>query len=84
MAKGAKVVKAFNTLAVAILANNPREEVGNRVIFIPGDNEAAKMIVIDLFEGLGFAGVDPGSLAASKIQQIGDPLMSKNLIQLRK
>jgi len=74
MAKGAKVVKAFNTLAAATLASDPRVGAGNRVIFISGDDQGAKMTVLDLLENMGFAGVDLGGLGASKMQQFGGPL----------
>jgi predicted dinucleotide-binding enzyme len=82
MAKGAKVIKAFNTLEAATLAADPRECGGNRVIFISGDDEPAKKKVLSLLQGLGFSGVDLGNLAASKIQQFGEPLALKNFIQL--
>jgi 8-hydroxy-5-deazaflavin:NADPH oxidoreductase len=82
LAKGAKVVKAFNTFAAATLASDPRECGGNRVIFISGDDEAAKKRVLNLLKELGFAGVDLGNLAASKPQQAGGPLSAKNFIQL--
>jgi len=82
MAQGAKVVKAFNTLAAATLATDPRESGGNRVIFISGDDEGAKKKVLNLLKQLGFAGVDLGNLADSKIQQVGGPLVTKNFIQL--
>jgi 8-hydroxy-5-deazaflavin:NADPH oxidoreductase len=82
LARGAKVVKAFNTFAAATLASDPRECGGNRVIFISGDDEAAKKKVLNLLKELGFAGVDLGNLAAGKAQQPGGPLSGKNFIQL--
>jgi predicted dinucleotide-binding enzyme len=82
LAKGAKVVKAFNTFAAATLATDPRECGGNRVIFISGDDEAAKNKVLNLLKELGFAGVDLGNLADSKTQQPGGPLAGKNFILL--
>jgi 8-hydroxy-5-deazaflavin:NADPH oxidoreductase len=84
MAMGAKVVKAFNTVAAATLAADPRECGGNRVIFISGDDQGAKRKVLDLLESLGFAGIDLGSLETSKMQQFGSPLMSRNFIQLNR
>jgi predicted dinucleotide-binding enzyme len=39
---GAQVVKAFNTLTPAVLAANPRENGGQRVIFYSGNDHAAK------------------------------------------
>jgi predicted dinucleotide-binding enzyme len=83
LAKGAKVVKAFNTFAAATLAKDPRECGGNRVIFVSADDDAAKNKVLDLLGELGFTGVDLGNLAASKTQQPGGPLMAKTFIQLK-
>ncbi|ULH16445.1 NADPH-dependent F420 reductase [Deinococcus sp. KNUC1210] len=80
--KGARVVKAFNTIASAHLetqgdVNKPLDE--RRAIFIAGDDQAAKDVVTGLIEQLGFAAVDTGSLEDSKIQQPGTPIYGPDL-----
>jgi predicted dinucleotide-binding enzyme len=82
LAKGAIVVKAFNTIEAATLASDPKECGGNRVVFISGDDVSAKKIILDLLTKMGFAGIDLGTLAESKIQQVGGPLITKNFIKL--
>lgn len=81
---GAKVVKAFNTLFSATLAANPREAGGNRVIFISGDDQAAKVTVCEVIEKLGFAAIDLGTLAVGgRLQQFpGGPLAAINLVKI--
>jgi 8-hydroxy-5-deazaflavin:NADPH oxidoreductase len=79
---GARVVKAFNTLPVAIF-ERPREAGGRRVLFVSGDDDAAKKTVRALLDELGFTAIDLGSLRdGGAIQQAGGPLGGKNLIML--
>jgi 8-hydroxy-5-deazaflavin:NADPH oxidoreductase len=79
---GARVVKAFNTLPVAIF-ERPQEAGGRRVLFVSGDDAAAKRTVSELLEELGFAAIELGSLRdGGAIQQAGGPLGGKNLIML--
>ncbi len=82
---GAKVVKAFNTLLAAVLAANPQEAGGNRVIFYSGNDTEAKKQVLAIIDKIGFAGVDLGSLTeGGKLQQFpGGSLPTLNLIQLK-
>ncbi|GAB3776215.1 NAD(P)-binding domain-containing protein [Spirosoma horti] len=82
---GARVVKAFNTLDAAILAADPHEAGGQRVLFFSGDDTDAKKIVGQLIKAIGFAGIDLGGLiAGGKLQQFGGPLPTHNLIKLPK
>lgn len=82
-APGARVVKAGNTLPAALLAADPKEASGRRVLFISGDDEAAKMTVKEILEKVGFAIIDLGGLATGgKVQQADGPLASLNLIKL--
>lgn len=85
-AKGAKVVKAFNTLYAQVLAENPQVGGGNRVIFYSGNNDDAKDVVLDIINRIGFAGVDLGNLhEGGKLQRFpGGPLPTLNLIRLKK
>ncbi|KAA3439835.1 NADPH-dependent F420 reductase [Rufibacter hautae] len=82
---GSKVVKAFNTLLAAVLAANPQEEGGNRVIFYSGNDAEAKRTVLDLINRIGFAGVDLGTLnEGGRLQQFpGGPLPALNLVKLK-
>jgi hypothetical protein len=84
LASGARVVKAGNTLLAAVLASNPRQTGGSRVLFVCGDDDEAKAVVTQLFGELGFATVDLGTLAAgARLQQFpGGPLPTLNLIML--
>jgi predicted dinucleotide-binding enzyme len=80
---GARVVKAANTLGAEVLASDPHEAGGQRVIFISGDSAEAKSVVAALFQDAGFAAVDLGDLATGgALQQIHHPLAGVNLIRL--
>jgi 8-hydroxy-5-deazaflavin:NADPH oxidoreductase len=80
---GSRVVKAANTLSAEVLASDPRQADGQRVIFISGDSDDAKAAVLALFEDAGFAVIDLGDLATGcAMQQIHYPLAGVNLIRL--
>lgn len=79
---GARVVKAFNTLYYKVLEQAPREPNGSRVLFLSGDDVAAKQAVRDLMAEVGFAPVDLGSLVdGGRLQQIGGSLATLNLLK---
>jgi predicted dinucleotide-binding enzyme len=80
---GARLVKAANTLTAEVLASDPHEAGGQRVIFISGDDADAKAEVVALFQDAGFAAIDLGDLATGgALQQIHHPLAGINLIRL--
>jgi predicted dinucleotide-binding enzyme len=80
---GARVVKVANTLGAPVLAADPHEAGGRRVIFLSGDDADAKSEVVQLFQDAGFFAVDLGKLiAGGRMQQIGGPLAGLNLIRL--
>jgi predicted dinucleotide-binding enzyme len=80
---GARVVKAANTLGAEVLGSDPQEAGGRRVIFVSGDDAAAKADVVALFQDAGFAAIDLGELATGgAMQQIHHPLAGVNLIRL--
>lgn len=81
---GARLVKAFNTLLAAVLASDPNQAGGKRVVFLSGNDAAAKSTVGQLIDQLGFFDIDLGSLAVGgKLQQFpGGPLPALNLIKL--
>jgi predicted dinucleotide-binding enzyme len=79
----ARVVKAANTFAAAVLGSDPRQAGGQRVIFLSGDHAEAKSEVVALFEDAGFFVVDLGGLReGGEMQQAGAPLSGHNLIRL--
>jgi 8-hydroxy-5-deazaflavin:NADPH oxidoreductase len=81
--RGARLVKAFNTLPAAVLAADPSEGRGRRVLFISGNDTEANSIVSSLAEELGFAPITLGRLAeGGLLQQYGGPLMIQNLIKV--
>ncbi len=83
LVRGARVVKGFNTLLAAVLASDPKVSGGQRVIFFSGDDPAAKDAFNRLISDAGFAGIDLGSLATSRVQQFpGGPLAAINFIKL--
>lgn len=84
MVPGARLIKAFNTLTPRVLARDPREGGGHRVIFFSGDDLEAKTQFGAVLTSSGFAGVDLGSLAiGARLQQFpGGPLPALNLIRL--
>ena len=76
------VVKAFNTIFWQHLRDQgdtgkPIDE--RRAILIAGDDAAAKTLVTELIEGLGFAAVDTGTLAGSAVQEPGSDVYTKDL-----
>ena len=81
--KGARVVKAFNTLFFKILAKDPHESGGKRVLFVSGDDKSSKSEVSEVIQALGFAVIDLGDLAnGSKLQQAKGSVATLNLIQV--
>ncbi len=79
---GARLVKAFNHLAPALLAGDPQAEGGRRVLFYAGEDAEAKTEVATLIERLGFAGIDLGGLAEGRLAQFpGGPLPALNLVR---
>ena len=80
---GARLVKAFNTLDAAKLAADPRQAGGRRVLFLSGDDAAAKATVAGVMEAMGFFPVDLGSLEhGAPLQQFpGGPLATLDLIR---
>ena len=81
---GGRVVKAANTLTAAVLAADPSQGGGRRVLFLSGDDTAAKADVAALFTAAGFSPVDLGGLAeGGRMQQlVTGPLAGLNLVRL--
>jgi hypothetical protein len=81
---GARVVKAFNTLTAAVLASDPRQSGGHRVMFMSGPDAPAKEAVADLLGQLGFAAIDLGDFETGRrAQQFpGGALAAVNLVRV--
>jgi predicted dinucleotide-binding enzyme len=79
---GARVVKAFNTLPAAVLALDPAQDGGRRVLFLSGNDAAANQEIAGLIDRLGFAPIVLGKLReGGRLQQFGGPLITHNLIK---
>lgn len=78
---GRPVVKAFNNIRAADLLNGGRSAGDRNRIALPvaGDDPAAKRIVMQLIDELGFDPVDAGTLDESWKQQPGTPVYTANL-----
>lgn len=70
------MIKAFNgTYAQDILSNGlPKGSPGRQALPVAGDDAAAKQVVRDLIDELGFDTVDAGGLDESWRQQPGTPV----------
>jgi 8-hydroxy-5-deazaflavin:NADPH oxidoreductase len=74
------VIKAFNTMWYKTLANDgkPGSDPEERlVLFIAGDDADAKTTVSRLLDDIGFAAVDTGSLAHSRVQEPNTAIYNK-------
>jgi predicted dinucleotide-binding enzyme len=79
---GARVVKAFDTMFAAVLAEDPVQNRGHRVVFMSGNDEGANQEVAALVERLGFAPVILGGLSGGgRLQEFGAPLVGLNLVR---
>ena len=81
---GARVVKTFNQLPAALLAKEPEQDGGRRVMFVWGKDEDASTAVVELVERLGFAPISLGQTAeGGKLLELGGPLILQNLVKLK-
>jgi predicted dinucleotide-binding enzyme len=83
---GARLVKGFNHLGAAKLAQEPSVHGGRRVVFLAGDDEAATEEIGTLAENLGFSPVKLGRLSEGGllVQARGDSwghLIFKDLVK---
>jgi predicted dinucleotide-binding enzyme len=79
---GATVIKAFNTLYARYIAADPRHDTGRQVLFFAGDDTDAKARFQSLFDAIGFAPVDLGSLHdAGRLIQLGGPLSALHVLK---
>ena len=79
----ARVVKTANILGAQLLASDPHQAGGQRVMFLSGDDADAKSAVRALFEDADFFVIDLGGLReGGQMHQLGGPLAGQNLIRL--
>ncbi|MBL8385147.1 MAG: NAD(P)-binding domain-containing protein [Burkholderiales bacterium] len=69
-ARGALVVKAFNSTGFNVM-DDPVLDGRHAVMFVAGDDAAAKGVVLDLAGAIGFEAIDAGPL---KIARLLEPL----------
>jgi len=74
-----RVVRAFNCIAAASLASNGFQEPQRLAIPIGGDDAQALQIVQDLVREIGFDPVVIGSLARTRVFDLGQPLATGKL-----
>ena len=81
--KGAKIVKAFNTIwfeHLKTLGDTSLPLENRRVIFVAGDDADVKKTVSDLIEEIGFAAYDTGSLReGGQNQQPNTAIYNQNI-----
>ena len=65
-AKGARVVKCFNTTGANNMASSSYGE-GKPVMFLCGDDAAAKRAVMELSNAIGFETIDAGQLELARL-----------------
>jgi 8-hydroxy-5-deazaflavin:NADPH oxidoreductase len=80
-ARGARVIKAFNTLFAPDVARDPRHDGGQRVLFYCGDDPGAKATFAGVAGEAGWFPVDLGSLRdGGRLMQVGGPLPGLHLL----
>jgi 8-hydroxy-5-deazaflavin:NADPH oxidoreductase len=74
------VVKAFNNICARHLMElgQPKGTPGRIALPVAGDDGAAKAVVLQLIDELGFDGVDAGSLDETWRQQPSTPVYTKD------
>jgi predicted dinucleotide-binding enzyme len=60
---GGRLVKGFNHLVAAVLAQDPAMHGGRRVVFLASDDDVAAAEIGDLAQNLGFAPIKLGGLS---------------------
>lgn len=79
---GAKVVKTLNQLPAKLLAKDPAEGGGRRVMFVSSNDQGAEALIANLVGELGFAPVSLGRInEGGALIAMGGPLILQNLIK---
>jgi predicted dinucleotide-binding enzyme len=81
---GARVVKAFNTVFMSVVAKSAHRSDGRLVIFLAGDDPDAKATVSTFIGSLELAPVDLGDLRqGERLMQVGGPLSGLHVIKIQ-
>ena len=79
---GARVVKTFNQLPAARLAEHPTQDGGRRVMFVWSRDQDANIIVTELVDQLGFAPISLGTIdEGGKLLGLGGALILQNIVK---
>ncbi|MFZ6686400.1 NADPH-dependent F420 reductase [Undibacterium sp. SXout11W] len=79
---GAKIVKTFNQLPAKLLAMNPTEGAGRRVMFVSSNDTKAAEVGSQLVSDLGFAPIFLGRIdQGGALLGMGGPLILQNIIK---
>jgi len=79
---GAKLVKTLNQLPAKLLAKDPAEGGGRRVMFVSSNDQGAEASIARLVGELGFAPVSLGKInEGGALIAMGGPLVLQNLIR---
>lgn len=79
---GATLVKTLNQLPATVLAKDPAQDGGRRVMFVSSDDDASGALIARLVEELGFAAIKLGKLnEGGALLDTGGPLILQNLIK---
>ena len=83
---GRPVIKTFNNIYADHLRDNgrPAATPGRIALPVAGDDDAAKAVVMQLIDKLGFDAVDAGTLDQSWRQQPGTPVYTTDLDAVRR
>ena len=80
---GARIVKAFNTVFMNVVAKSAHRSDGRLIIFLAGDDTDAKATVSTFIDSLGLAPVDLGELRqGGLLMQAGGPLNGLHLAKI--
>lgn len=79
---GASIVKAFNQLPAKVLALDPSQDGGRRVVFVASNDDRAGATVKELVERLGFSPILVGRIdEGGRLLHIPGPLVLHNLVE---
>jgi len=79
---GASVVKAFNQLPTGVLARDPAQDGGRRVVFVASNEDEASTTIKGLAEQLGFSPILVGRIdEGGRLLHIPGPLVLHNLVE---
>ncbi len=80
---GAKLVKTLNQLPAKLLAMNPAEGGGRRVMFVSSNDKAASTLITTLVGDLGFAPIELGKISeGGALLDRSGPLVLQSLVKL--